>query len=272
MTVYGISMMRDEADVARQVIEHMLTQVDRIIVLDDGSTDGTEEILTSLPITVVYNDTPGFWQSRKMTGLAHMAGDEGATWIVPFDADELWSCPNGGRLGNVLESLPSRYFIAEAKWYDYLETAEDDPTEPDPFKRMCWRLKESQRLRKVACRYRPSLTIVQGNHSAWYDLPKRTIRNQIVVRHYPYRGLEHFIRKSLNGAVAYDLTDLPESMGVHWRKHAQAIQEGGEQAAKALYSRFYLAEPRARTDVIYSPAPIGNSLAASSDRGWVIDR
>ena len=89
MTVFGICMTRDEDDIIGPVIEKMLLQVDHIIVADNGSTDKTREILDSLPITVVDDPERGYFQSRKMTALAHLAAEKGATWIVPFDSDEV---------------------------------------------------------------------------------------------------------------------------------------------------------------------------------------
>ena len=51
---------------------------------------------------------PNIAEWEKMTRLAAIAGvDHGATWVVPFDADEVWYS-GFGRLGDLLADLGPR--------------------------------------------------------------------------------------------------------------------------------------------------------------------
>ena len=74
----------------------MLAQgVDGIIVVDNGSTDGTRAALDALAlgdprVHVGTDSEPGFYQGMKTSYLAHLAWRAGADWVVPFDADEFW--------------------------------------------------------------------------------------------------------------------------------------------------------------------------------------
>src|SRR4051812_46619587 len=98
-------MVKDEADVIEGTIRHMADEVDQLLVADNGSTDGTRDILVKLALelqfTVVDDPDPGYEQSRKMSALAELAASHGATWIVPFDADELWLAED--RIKTILE-------------------------------------------------------------------------------------------------------------------------------------------------------------------------
>jgi glycosyltransferase involved in cell wall biosynthesis len=117
MTVAGICICKDEADIIRITIEHMLTQVDRVYVLDNMSTDGTTDILRYLfaehrgRMFWGIDKEPAYYQSRKMTELAHRVHDldQSIDWIVPFDADEIWTSGWAPRLADRLQVLGSHW-------------------------------------------------------------------------------------------------------------------------------------------------------------------
>jgi cellulose synthase/poly-beta-1,6-N-acetylglucosamine synthase-like glycosyltransferase len=71
-------MVKDEADVIEATIEHLFAQdIDALIVADNGSTDGTLELLNTLSqrLSIVLHSDPevGYYQARKMTRLAQEA-------------------------------------------------------------------------------------------------------------------------------------------------------------------------------------------------------
>lgn len=255
MTVYGIAMVKDEADIIEHTVTKMLAQVDEVIVADNLSTDGTRDILDSLPIIVVDDEEPGYLQSRKMTRLAHLAAEKGATWVVPFDADEVFYAPFHERVADLLEELAPRWFTAETKSYDHIATALD-PSDPNPLVRLGWRRREPLPLGKVACRIRPDLVIEQGNHSASYSGGATKFTDHLVIRHFPYRSPQQFVRKVRNGAAAYRATDLPQDLGAHWRGYGDILDAQGEEAVESIFTQwFFSADPRWDESLIYDPCP-----------------
>jgi hypothetical protein len=263
MTVAGVCVVRDAADIIGPVIRHMLAEVDAVVVAEHLSTDDTARILHDLSdeaggrLWIAVLTDPAFDQSRIVTWLAHLARDvAGADWIVPFDADEVWYSPFG-RIADVLDEIPSGWSIASADLYDHVTTGRDDPAELDPTRRIRWRRTTPGPFPKIAARYAPDLTIHDGNHGAHYGAPHwgqpAPITGRLVVRHFPYRSAEQMHRKATIGSAALTAAGLPRETGQHWHDYAQLAPH---VLADVYLEHFHAADPTVRRDLIDDPAPI----------------
>lgn len=250
-SVWGVTMFKDEEDVAEGVLEHMAEEgLTGIIVADNMSTDSTKECIEEATkqaalkgCTIIYveDDEVAYNQSAKMTKLAEEAAGYGAEWIIPFDADEIWT--SADRLTVDLGKLSDTIRSIEVPITNHYETCLDDPDVKNPFQRMEWRTSEAQPLGKIAFRWEEGAIIHQGNHSV--SLPKghlffnKSVYAKVVLRHFPYRGFEHFKRKAVNGAKAYEASDLPEDMGAHWRSYGRILEHHGEDALREVYEQYF---------------------------------
>lgn len=249
-------MVRDEADIIAVTVNHMLEQVDHVIVADNGSVDGTREILAELDVEVIDDPEPGYWQSLKMTKLAGLAADRGADWVVPFDADEWWYSPHAGRIADLLVGVQCQWLAVSAVLFDHVVTGADDPVEINPVVRMGWRRVEASSLPKVACRCRSDLVIEQGNHGASYEGGATVLDGLLVVRHFPYRSEGQFVSKVRNGAAAYAMTDLPKSVGQHWRQYGELLDAHGPEVLHQVFRTWFRVEdPLADRGLMFDPAP-----------------
>jgi len=239
--IVAVSMFRDEADVAATVIRHLFAEgVDRMIVADNRSTDGTSDILADLaddlPLEVVDDPEVGYYQAAKMTKLARRACDLGADWVLPFDADEVWYAP-AGTVADALADTPHE--IVMAGGFDHIvRSPGDGPFSP-------WRRQRQQQLAKVAFRAHPSATLHMGNHGV--ERPGRSIVGPLEFRHFQYRSEDQMIRKLRNGREAYEASDVHPNHGTHWR-------EGGAKSDDELACDW--AGLCAEDDLIFDPAPI----------------
>jgi len=82
----GVIPAYNEAATIRAVAERTLAQLPEVIVVDDGSTDGTADRLASLPVTLVRNPRKLGKSASLWRGIS-LALADGAQAVVTLDAD-----------------------------------------------------------------------------------------------------------------------------------------------------------------------------------------
>jgi hypothetical protein len=228
--VWAVGMVRDEADVIGTVVANLLAQgVERVLVADNLSRDATtavlEDLASSHPVTVVQDRLPAYYQAEKTTLLARAAARAGAGWVLPFDADEIWTAP-GTTVAQWLASCDAA--VVQVPVYNHVPTASDDPGETDPFVRLRWRKQEPNRLHKVVFRAQPRARLLQGNHG----VVRRGRRGRgLEIRHFPNRSEEQFVRKLRQGHAALMVSDVDPELGKHWR----GLGAGDDEALRAQW-------------------------------------
>lgn len=191
----ALTMVKNEADVIRSTVEHLIKQGCRVVVADNLSSDGTVEEIYDLPdVTIVRDEDPAYNQGAKMTALAARFAEEGE-WVIPFDADELWWN---------LEFLNNEIDVATAHPHVHYGPYRQPGVEPHP---------------KTAFRWHKNARIDMGNHYV-YHAGREVADGLLEVCHYQYRSLQQVRRKVDQGVAAYNLTDMPETYGSHWRQLA----------------------------------------------------
>lgn len=255
MKVMAVTMVKDEVDIIGATLRHMIEQTDGVIIADNGSTDGTYDVIMDVFAEyrgagkdngLLVDKEVAYYQSAKMTNLAEIATvDFDAAWVIPFDADEWWVSP-WGTLAEYISADDERVRVHEAWLFDHVATG-IDVYDPNPVRRLQWRRSERARLPKVAFRRREDeeFTIHQGNHGV--TLPSddetawMTAAGFLRIHHFPYRSIDQMIRKVRNGARAYAATEgLREDDGAHWRKWGEFTDE---QIADVFRTWYYREDP-----------------------------
>lgn len=221
MSLYAVMVARDEADVIGWTLAHLQNQgVERVLLIDNGSEDDTAEIAERYDFCHVISDpTHGHYQGERTTRLARMAHDLGAEWVLPVDADELFYA-KGMTLAERFDGEKADTVMATV--WDHIVTDDDDPTEPNPYKRTRWRRQSPQRLAKVAFRASDKVQVAEGNH----DVKPSLIRaGGLYARHLQYRSYEQMVRKVRQGAAAMDAAGVHPLHGTHWREAAKQTDD-----------------------------------------------
>ena len=113
-----VCMIRDEIDVVGAFVRHHLELVDRLVLVDHLSRDGTFEALerharSSPRIELLQYDGEEYFQSRIVTALTMREAHLGASWILPLDADEFLAVGSRRELIEALVADPSpiKHFV-----------------------------------------------------------------------------------------------------------------------------------------------------------------
>ena len=251
MKIFGISMVRDEADIVGLSVLHNLSLgLDRVIVLDNGSTDGTDEILRRLAnadrrVRWIRDDSP-FDQSAVTTDLAREAHRQGADWIVPFDADEFW----WGERGSFREVLTESGFGSlGARVVTFVQARGQHRSTPEALMTMTRRpaelaprpgqggleLVESNRAAFVQMQYPPKLVsrpradtaIYRGNHKVTGVAGPHGKDARLVCFHAPLRSRAHLASKMERSRRLTEAGISRNSGARHVWRWARLIEEGG---------------------------------------------
>src|SRR4051812_15863371 len=119
-------MVKDEADIIGRSIDNLFAQgVDLVVVADNGSLDGTRKVLLERDpekVILIDDDEVGYYQSQKMTRLAHIAREKlDADWVIPFDADEFWLAARSGyTVRDAIEFSGREFGVLAAEVYDHV--------------------------------------------------------------------------------------------------------------------------------------------------------
>jgi hypothetical protein len=281
MRLFGVTMVRNEADVIEAFVRHNLCVLDGLAIVDHGSTDGTSEILAKLqaeglPLRVVANPDPAYRQSATMTALARGAlSRDAADFVFALDADEFLKVPSRAALERALAEVPVGTH-AVMHWLTYVPDAFDGAPGAFGPGHLWWRVKnERNPLYKVivgrGLLERPDDSIAMGNHlvqSATEAAPRphaRLRQDVAALAHCPVRSRDQFVGKIIVGYLAYLLPrPTDRRLARHWRELYDELRAGadpGEERLREIASNYGLPpklwQPAAAVELIEDPVPLG---------------
>lgn len=247
MKVFGISIVRNEVDIiGLNILHHLSLGLDEILIVDNGSSDGTDGVLQQLDMDgrIKWSRNAGpYRQPEIFTELAHEAYRRGADWVLPIDADEFWDVTNWD-LREVLER--SNAGALRVQIVNFIQRREQRNTSPRALVHMtrrapqpigpvecCQDLVESRQIAYVEMMYPPkwitracsTLKIGAGNHLVSGVEGPYEDTNRIICLHAPLRARSTLDAKADTGRRA-DEAGYPPGEMWHLRRWDRLRDEG----------------------------------------------
>ena len=243
MKLVGIGTVKNEADIIESFVRHNLGRLDALVLIDDGSVDGTREILLALEaeglnlVTLAWDGSVGHEQSMKLSELLLVLTSRiKVDWVFPLDADEAIDCVSRVALEKNLAKL-ARRGVGIVPWRTYIPAATDAWAEINPFRRILHRkARETPQYYKVAL---PGwqlvcgpIVIASGSHSArsatGFKQLTMNLLEEVSLAHFPVRSPDQLVSKVIGGWLSMCATGYGRpSRAFHWRDmYAQFMRKG----------------------------------------------
>lgn len=279
MRLVAVTRILDEIDIVEAFVRHTATYADHHILLDNGSRDGTREVLSALvreglPITVIANPSVSFAEAEANTWLFREAARQhGAHWVAFLDTDEFIDDRGlADGLDRLLrEVAETRPLIGQLKvrLTDYVAIAADDSGQDIVPVRIGWRGEPTGNLKSLvrvgdATR---GVEIRAGGHGAlWpatgYELWADPVAEGLTLAHYPERSTWQWMSKFVKGwakVLAAGPDSVASGHSLHYRPAFETLRDRPEAI---LFNDALMTFKNERPGLVHDPiAYRGGALA-----------
>ena len=268
MTLIGITKVLNEDDIVEAFMRHHATMVDHHLILDNGSTDETVNILKALKdeglnISVFQNRCTFFNEASYNTELfKHARNAFGADWAIFLDTDEFINArhvPQG--LRGLLDSLPDTEVCLGLRNITYFDHPTDDPGELAVPVRMRYREKPPEFPSKMFVRgalASPAFNtmIEAGQHEVLIDgqMVRPFGDHALSLAHYYRRSAWQTISKSVLGylkVTASPRSERDKTRAVHYNDVFRFMRDDPEH----LFEPGFMAPDYAEMELELDPLP-----------------
>jgi hypothetical protein len=257
----SVTRILNEDDIVEAFVRHNSRHFNSMIFLDNGSTDGTLEILRALkaeglPIAVFQSQSLSFNEVAELNWLYRMVAQvQRADWIAPLDTDEFVMLDGETGLATLLEKQKHQAVMVDL--VNFYETPEDDATELVVPLRQRWRQTAPASTSKMILRagLGTRLIIDAGNHGGLLDgkaLPTVALPG-VSLAHYPRRNGFQNVQKCAIGwlkVLAGGQTEISSGHAAHYQVPFEALRD---DAAALIGNPLYLRPGVDRTIMIEAP-------------------
>jgi len=223
-----VSMVRNEANRAHEIMRHLCALFDTVVVVDHLSDDDTGGIVAGYDgqggatVITLRSNEPGYYQSDYMTACTHALVESGTVdWIFFLDFDEFLPFTSRAEFHQSLVPF-TKSDVIHGHWLNCVPV---DPAVPVRSGVRAVTAENVSRYVKVAVNARRlrgrAVSVDQGNHAVRLDGKSEPEIGEraVAVLHFPVVSVGQLERKLREGVAAYDATrDGAAVNGFHWRE------------------------------------------------------
>ena len=283
----SVTRTGNENDIIEAFARHHVRLFDRLLIIDDNSTDGTLAILEKLideglPIDLYRASEVDWPQPDFVTRLMHIAfGELAADWVAPLDADEFVELPSGAHLTDFLPS--NSQYLLQLRWNNFAWQQKLADKTGNPVERLRMRMAprmesfKSMVPRSVFVRD-PQARVGNGNHEVYCNGQSVQLvhRDAVALCHFPIRSVDQFVSKCVINYLRYLETPTgPATAGFQYREPVELIKNGAPGLMRLMEraSQYYAVQAGGKIDAppVYRPLRyLGGSLKYSSARAGAL--
>lgn len=228
MDILAILAIRNEEAHLSNCLRYLCENGIQLAVIDNGSTDGSRDILQSFRLNLVrYESIPyvgRFDWKTLLTAKARIAEESGADWVIHHDCDEMMhSFRDGESLGSAIKRLDSAgYNVIDFDEFVFLPIEEDYVPNRNSFPNITtyYFFQPSNFRLMRAWKPRPGVSNVKSGGHQVSGPGLRIAEEKLALRHYIFRNQQHAFEK-------YTMRKFRQSeLGLGWHKNRHDVAEG----------------------------------------------
>lgn len=285
MKLVSVTIAKNESDIIELFLRHNATFLDKIVIIDNGSSDSTIDTVHTLakeglPIDLYHYQSVGHDQHLAIRKYSKLYAQRGFDWILPMDSDEFIVCASGDLRDDLGEPLKCKIRqIPKIPWRTYVPTPDDDQLEKNTLKRITHRLEtEIRQFHKIVVPGRLLTSgpwnIRMGNHALrkgnndFKIYPSYELTG-VAYAHFPVRSVKQIKSKVLSGWPAtLAKKNYGHKEAFHWKELYDKFRETPDVGYELLTEMAlnYTGQPASGIipNLVKDPVCTVNELATSS--------
>ncbi len=228
MKIIAYLCVYNEEDILEEnVLYHTAQQGVDIVVIDNGSTDATADIIKRLAgenriLDHVRYTTERFSLQQLTRAGFELARKHNPDWIIHLDASTFLESGSGSDVPlseQIRKADEAGYNVISLASYDFYPTERDDPDESSVFKRMKFYANTiyTNRLQEKIFKNLDGLLTHNGHKIIFPKSAEKKISDKkAVMRHYIFRSAPHGVRKILERKNRWDAAERADNHHTHY--------------------------------------------------------
>ena len=245
-----ITKVKNESDIIESFIRYHSCIFDKIVVIENGSIDGTYEILKELKkeglcieiINEAAQDFDAYRYANQYT--AQYVRETNADYVIFMDADEFLISSDYSNPRQIIESL-NENIIYYLHWKTYLYDNKEEKKDFVPSNFCIYREEAKETFTKIIVPgklyLRKKLVIIEGNHDFRCEEKIETeFLHSLKFAHFPIRSKVQYTKQILLNVIG--LMCIPNEnlqTGPHWKKMYQVSEDCNDLYQKSLHYSLY---------------------------------